>query len=85
MQARRPRDLPRGLGHAVVGGDAATQVDDAHQQEQERDEDQRELDEGLPARALIAAGSQEAHGRTVMRTAPVVSSPAAFVTVSVTS
>ena len=64
---------------AVVGVDAAPEVDDPHEDQQERDQDERELDEGLAA----VAASRAAH-LTVTWTAPVVFVPAALVTRRVT-
>ena len=56
VDARHAGELAGGLGHAVVGVDAAPEVEDPHQDPQERDQEQRELDEGLAAVAALRGG-----------------------------
>ncbi len=86
MNAGGPRDLPGRLRDGVVRVDPATEVHHAEQQEEERDQDQRELDEGLAPRAFANRVSVPGrHGFTLIVTAPVVLEPAALVTLRVTS
>ena len=48
MDGRHSSDLTSRLGDAVEYIDAAAQVEDAHEQDQEDDQRERELDQGLP-------------------------------------
>jgi len=64
MNGGDARDLARGLGDAVAHVDPATQVDDPHEDHEERDQGERELDEGLAAAGVTAASSRTIRGAT---------------------
>ncbi len=61
MDARDAGDLAGGLGHPVVLVDRPSEVEDAHEQEHEDGDGERELDQGLaaiprPARSIRVHG-----------------------------
>ena len=61
MDGRDAGDLASGLGRRIHHVDAASQVEDAHQEDEERDQDEAELDEGL-ARGPVATTMSSKHG-----------------------
>ena len=82
MDCGRAGDLPGSLVHPVAHVDPSTQVRDPHEDQEERDQGERELDECLSA-AMVVVGAQDPHGFTVIWTAPVVPGPAALLTTRV--
>ena len=81
MHAGDPGDLARGLRDAVEHVDPASQVDDGHQQDQEDDDGERELDQGL---AAVAPASEGPHHWSTGTTLVIVELPAEFETARVT-
>ncbi len=87
VDARHARQLPRRLRDAVVGIDAAAEVDDAEEQEQERDEHERHLRDALtrltlPDGADPARPRRSRHGVTVTVRVYGADVPARLVTTS---